>query len=127
MNLRIVDPITEKTISLRLVDNGDGTYSLPVSGSFTAIVGGGIPAAGKKNVDATGPVALATNQACRKVFVQNDPDSADDVLIGTATTQSIHLRPTGSFTLEIDNVNLLYAVCVNSGGTATVNWLANHS
>lgn len=56
------------------------------------------------------------------VIVQNDPDSANDVLVGNSAKQFYQLVPGSSVTIPIDQLAKVYVSFAL--GAATVNWLA---
>ena len=82
---------------------------------------GDLPSTGQLSATATA-AALATNQPCISVLIQNDPGSSVNVLIGNATNQYVQLKPGQSVTIPCSNANLIYAKTASS--TANVNWLA---
>ena len=74
------------------------------------------------NTTSTTPEALAATQATVEVFVQNDPQSTTDVLVGNSSTQTVQLGPGDGITIPASNLAVVYIVAVS--GTPTVNYLA---
>ena len=72
---------------------------------------------------ATGPpVALAAaSTPIIEVIVQNDPDSAEAVYVGTAFGQHFQLEAGSSLTVPVCDLSLVYVS--SAGGTARVNYL----
>jgi hypothetical protein len=76
----------------------------------------------------TGSVTVSTNAsalgaaACTGVLVQAHPSNTALVLLGTASSQVLHLSAGGQVTLVCCNVSSLYAS--TSGGSGTLLWLA---
>ncbi|MBC7107664.1 MAG: hypothetical protein H5T41_02570 [Methanomassiliicoccales archaeon] len=93
---------------------------LSVINATNAMVSAGV-AAGTKSCT-TSASQVAADQACVEVLCQADPDNTSDVLIGSATTQPVKLRPGQNIVIPCSNVNLLYAK--SSAGTAVLNWLS---
>jgi hypothetical protein len=85
-----------------------------------AAVSAGV-AAGSKTCT-TSASQVAANEACVEVLCQADPDNLADVLVGSATTQPIKLKPGTSINVPCSNVNLIYAKA--SAGTAILNWIS---
>lgn len=121
---QIIDQSTSPptVVPLHLDDNGDGTYSIGVvstpgtgSGDASATLYAGTL------VTSTVAAALAASQAVREVIVQNDPDSAVDILVGSATAQPIQLKPGWSLTILVANLATVYAKSVS--GTPVLNYL----
>lgn len=65
--------------------------------------------------------ALGT-QPCRTVFLQCDPASAANVIVGPSGRQAFVLRPGDSIQLDVIDVSLVY--CRAPAGAPAVNWLA---
>lgn len=65
--------------------------------------------------------ALGT-QPCRDLFLQNDPGSAVNVLIGPSGRQVYALRPGDALRIDVIDVSLVY--CRAPAGAPVVNWLA---
>lgn len=80
--------------------------------------------AGQHNLTLTTSVTLTTTGlSVVEVYIQNDPNSAKNILVGDATLQTIMLTPGSGITIAIDNLSAVY-VKLASAGTAIVNWLA---
>jgi hypothetical protein len=62
------------------------------------------------------------SQPCKTVFVQNDPASANNVIVGPSGRQVFVLRPADSIQLDVIDVSLVY--CRAPAGAPVVNWLA---
>jgi hypothetical protein len=62
------------------------------------------------------------SQPCKVVFVQCDPASAVNVLVGPSGRQVFALRPGDSIALDVIDVSLVY--CRAPAGAPVVNWLA---
>lgn len=77
---------------------------------------------GQKTGLTTAPEVLHATQACREVMVQNDPDNAGNLYVGTSSNQYIRLTPGQAVTLPLISLNLIYVRM--STGTGSVNWLA---
>lgn len=90
-----------------------------VTGSVP-LAGGGIPIAGSLAVTVAA-ARLSTNQVCKGVTVQADPDNASDVLVGDNNAQTVQLTPGQMVFLAVSNVNLLYGR--TASGTGYINWL----
>ena len=69
---------------------------------------------------ATTTAQVLGSQVCSEVVIQNDPDNAVDILIGTATSQPIQLTPGQPIVVRMANLNLIYIKTVSS--TATVGY-----
>jgi hypothetical protein len=78
---------------------------------------------GTKSID-TNAAAITASQACVEVLCQADPDNLVDVLIGSATSQPIKLKPGQNINVPAKNVNKVYAK--SSAGTAVLNWIARY-
>lgn len=87
----------------------------------TVLPAGGGLAAGTLSATTTA-AQLSSNQACKEVLVQNDPDNTVDVLIGPSGSQPIQLVPGQAVALPVSNVNLVYGKTVSS--TGTIAWAA---
>lgn len=61
------------------------------------------------------------SQSGSEVLIQAAPGNADNVQIGTQTTQPIVLVPGQSVSMAIDNLNLLWAIASATGNT--LGWL----
>jgi hypothetical protein len=85
-----------------------------------ALSSGDNPKAGQTAVTST-PAALAANQPCSAVLVQNDPGSANNLLIGDSAHQYVQLKAGQSVSIPCANLNQLYAA--TASGTATANWI----
>jgi hypothetical protein len=79
------------------------------------------PKAGQTAVTST-PGALAANQPCSAVLIQNDPGSTNNILIGDSTHQYLQLKPGQSLSVPCSNLSQLYVATAT--GTATANWIA---
>lgn len=81
---------------------------------------GTTPTAGTVSASAT--AAALSSQACSAISIQNDPGSANNLQIGTASgTQPYKLTPGSSITITCTNANQIYVSTAT--GTATVNWI----
>ena len=82
-----------------------------------------LPSAGSQAVT-TSALALnsGTGVACSEVLVQNDPGSANIVLVGNSTAQAISLAIGEAINIEVTNIAAVYVKVAS--GSATVNWLA---
>lgn len=74
------------------------------------------------NAGAAQPLNGGTSLPCGSVEVENDHDSAGDVLVGNATSQSFRLSGGQATTITIDNVNKVYVKRKDDTLAATVNW-----
>lgn len=92
--------------------SGDLTVPADTSASF---VDGTVSAT-------TSAAALGTSSACTEVLVQADPANTANVKVGNATSQNVTLEPGDSYTLRVNNRNLVYVKSVS--GTQTVNYNA---
>jgi hypothetical protein len=79
------------------------------------------PKAGQTSVTTT-PGALAATQPCSAVLVQNDPGSANNVLIGDSAHQYVQLKPGQSVSIPCSNLSQVYVA--TAAGTATANWIS---
>jgi hypothetical protein len=86
-----------------------------------ALSSGDNPKAGQTAVTST-PAALAANQPCSSVLVQNDPGSANNILIGDSAHQYVQLKAGQSVSIPCANLNQLYVA--TASGTATANWIS---
>lgn len=62
------------------------------------------------------------SQPCKAVYVQCDPASANNVIVGPSGRQVWVLRPADSIILDVIDVSLVY--CRAPAGAPVVNWLA---
>lgn len=76
---------------------------------------------GTKTVTTT-PTELAATFQISKVYVQNDPNSTVNVLVGSSTSQSIKLVPGAGMEIEINDLAKVFVK--SASATATVNYLA---
>ena len=67
---------------------------------------------------------ISATQICRELVVMNDKNSATDVLIGNATTQTFPLAPGVAIPIPCTNLALLYAKVAT--GTATLHFFARN-
>lgn len=81
------------------------------------------PTAGTTSLSTTAASALAANQPCRRIVIQNDPDNLVAVLLGDSTTQTYQLNAGASVTLDVRNANKIYCKNVSST-TQAINWIA---
>ena len=77
------------------------------------------PVAGTQAATGSG-VALAS-QVCSAVCVQNDPTSANNLLVGDANSQPFTLTAGSAITIPCSNVNKVF---IKVSGSATCNWIA---
>lgn len=61
---------------------------------------------------------------CVEVEVQNNPDSAGNVLVGTVNGQYRVLEPGQAQAIPASNVSMVYIKRADSGTAATVNWIS---
>jgi hypothetical protein len=78
------------------------------------------PKAGQ--VAATTTAAALGSQPCSAVLVQNDPGSAQNVLLGDSVNQFVVIQPGKALVVPCANVAQVFVKAVS--GTMTVNWLA---
>jgi hypothetical protein len=78
------------------------------------------PVTGQQTATTTG--AALASQSCSAVIVQNDPGSANNVLVGTSANQYLVLKAGQSLMIPCSNVNQVYVKA--AAGTATVNWIS---
>lgn len=78
---------------------------------------------GTIDILATGASRLAlVSTPILEVLVQNDPDSASSIKVGSSHRQDVVLIAGASITIPINDLSEVYVRGV--GGAATVNWLA---
>jgi hypothetical protein len=106
-------------LPMLLIDNGDGTYSLGIA-SVAAAEASATLYAGTLTTSTTA-AALAASQAAREVIVQNDPDSTADILVGSASAQTIQLKPGWSVTIPVANLATVFVKSVS--GAPVANYL----
>jgi hypothetical protein len=78
------------------------------------------PKAGQ--LSATTTAAALGSQPCSAVLVQNDPGSAQNVLVGDSVNQYVVIQPGKALVLPCANVSQIFVK--SASGTMTVNWLA---
>lgn len=76
--------------------------------------------AGTLNVTTT--AVVLGSQTCSEVLIQSDPSNTQNILVGSASNQTIVISPAAAETIPCANINLVYVIA--SSGTAKVNWLA---
>lgn len=88
------------------------------------LVGLTVPSTLNAGTAAAGTAAAAIGTAAVSgVLVQADPGGTVDVYVGNASAQVVRLLPGMSVTIQISNVNAIYAKTLS--GTCRVNWLAS--
>lgn len=83
------------------------------SGMFVGTKGVGFPA----------EALFQESKPIFEVILQNDPGSANNMLVGNEFGQYVIVVPGQSITIPIDNLNKVYAVTAE-GNSATANWIA---
>jgi hypothetical protein len=83
-------------------------FVLPLSGSD-----------GEKVLSNTTVADLASDTACKAVFVQNDPDSAGRLKVGFSATPKIKLEPGQGQWFYVTNLNKIKVQAIS---TATANY-----
>ena len=76
---------------------------------------------GTKGVGFPAQAIWQEQQLILEVIIQNDPASANNVLIGNEFGQYVAVVPGQSITIPINDLNNIYA---HSIGGATINWIA---
>lgn len=77
--------------------------------------------AGSKQLSTSAVQLSSTNIPCHKVYIQNPVGSVATAIVGDSSNQVWQIVAGDSFTLEIDNVNKVYAKSASL--TPTINWL----
>lgn len=101
---------------IKLVDNGDGTYSFGVSNGESAVTVIDLPndtlIQGNKTLTGAAD-QVHTDTSCKVVTIQAHPANTGYVYIGKSTvSDTVHmavLSPGSSMTFTVSNVNKLYA------------------
>lgn len=105
---------------IKVIDNGDDSFSLAVSAASATTTAGTTHFDSGTFTTLAGTLNGGTSLACQAVLIQADPDNTDDLLVGNTDNQPIQMVPGEAHTFPGTDVNQFVVKTVS--GNQTANW-----